>query len=1054
VKLSTSSIPRGGISSHSIRRPATVIILMIAIVVVGVLAYTQLATNLLPDITYPMVKVYVTWRGATPEEIEDNIATIIERKVATVDDLDYMESQCTEGLYALQVNFTYNADRDVAFQDVLSKLGQVRKNLPRDAEEPLVFKADPSQLPVMDMLITSDQMDLTKLRTYVENELQDHFTAIEGTAGTEITGGLKREIRVHIDPIQLQGYGLSVDKVAQRLKDENLELLGGRVTSERRDYIVRTVGEFSNVNEIGNLIIAKGKNEGIVLLKDIADVKDAFAVQRVKNKLDQVEGVKLSVFKQTGANTIEVSDKVASKLEDLKSIIPPSIKLDIIYDQAEYIRSAVSGVRDAALIAAFLVILITAFFLTGWKRVLIVSLTLPVTLLGTLFFMQLLNFSINIFTLGGLVVAITVLLDNCIVVLENITRIQEEEPEEKYPVQKGAEQVSGAVITATLTFIALFLPFLLVSGFVSLLFSELIITVAITISLSLVVALTLTPTLTSLLFQEGKPIEVKVGLISRLAYKFIQLIIKPYQPLLKWSLKLRWIVVLITLGLFFVGMFFLNEIGSEFLPKADDGLITIKIKMPTGSSMEQTHKVILQIEDFVKQQPYIEKYSSLSGGKIWGLVTYEIANEGEVNIQLVDPTKRTKTTDEYVEWLTPLIQSRNGGIKYPGLKMKTFHTKLKGIKQTGEFDIEVEVIAPRSEPIENIYENASRVSGLLKKVEGLTGVDISIDITKPEYQIFVDRTKAIDQGLSVNQVASTIKSSIDGNVATQFKEGGYYYPIRIVVDETDIKSISDVENLSIYPSNGSKIRLNTIAKVEQRSGPLQIDRKDQNRVIKATANVSGKTVGEATAEIQKLLSTFSLPAGYKINFGGQSQMLSENFNTMIIILLIAMFFAYVVLVINFEDFIKPFIILIRVPLSLIGVSLALYLTNQPIGVTVMIGFIILAGIEINQGVILITFIDDLRKVEHPGSSGKGLDLVDAIQKAAVARLRPILMTDIVGIVGLLPLALSIGEGTELLKPMAIAVIGGLIFGLLLVFLFLPALYYIFEKRKEKLLTIK
>jgi HAE1 family hydrophobic/amphiphilic exporter-1 len=373
--------------------------------------------------------------------------------------------------------------------------------------------------------------------------------------------------------------------------------------------------------------------------------------------------------------------------------------------------------------------------------------------------------------------------------------------------------------------------------------------------------------------------------------------------------------------------------------------------------------------------------------------------------------------------------------------MKVFHTKLKGIKQTGEFDIEVEVIAPRSEPIENIYENATRVAGLLKQVDGLTGIDVSIDITKPEYQIFVDRTKAIDQGLSVNQVANTIKSSIDGNVPTQFKEKGYYYPIRIVVDEADIKSINDVENLSIYPNNGSKIRLNTIARVEQRSGPLEIDRKDQNRVIKATANVSGRTVGEATADVHKLLSTYTLPAGYKINFGGQSQMLSENFRTMIIILLIAMFFAYVILVVNFESFIKPLMILIRVPLSLIGVSLALYLTHQPIGVTVMIGFIILAGIEINQGVLLITFIDQLRE--------EGMNLMDAIQKAAVVRLRPILMTDIVGIAGLLPLALSIGEGTELLKPMAIAVIGGLMFGLLLVFLFLPALYYIFEKGKGK-----
>ena len=1025
------------ITVAAIKRPVSVIILMIAIVVVGILGYTQLATNLLPDITYPMIKVYVTWRGATPEEIEDNIATVIERKVATVDNLDYMETQCTEGLYALQVNFTYNADRDIAYQDVLSKLGQVRKNLPKDAEEPLVFKADPSQLPVMDLLITSDQMDLTKLRTYVENELQDHFTSIQGTAGTEITGGLKREIRVHIDPIKLQGYGLSVDKVAQRLKDENLELLGGRVTSARRDYIVRTVGEFSKVSELENLIISKGKNEGLVLLKDIADVKDAYAVQRLKTKMNSQEGVKLSVFKQTGANTIEVSDLVTKKLVELKSIIPPSIKLDIIYDQAEYIRAAVSGVRDALLIAAILVILVTALFLSGWKKVFIVVLTLPVTLLGTFFFMNLLNFSINIFSLGGLVLAITVLLDDAVVVLENITRIHEEEPDEKHPVEKGSTQVSKAVTMATFTFIALFLPFLLIPGLTSLLFHELIIIIAIALALSRTVSQTVTPSITALLFPEDKPALVKKGIISKFIDKMLSKLIIIYKPLLKFSLKFRWSVMLVVLGLFVLGIFFLQKIGTEFLPKADDGLITIKLKMPTGSSMEETHKVISQVDNFVKQQPYIEKYSSLSGGKIWGLVTYEIANEGEVNIQLVNPAKRPKTTDEYVEWLTPLVQQN---VKFPGLKMKVFHTKLKGIKQTGEFDIEVEVIAPRSEPIENIYENATRVSGLLKQVDGLTGIDVSIDITKPEYQIFVDRTKAIDQGLSVNQVANTIKSSIDGNVPTQFKEKGYYYPIRIVVDETDIKSISDVENLSVYPNNGSKIRLNTIAKVEQRSGPLEIDRKDQSRVIKATANVSARTVGEATADVQKLLSTFTLPAGYKINFGGQSQMLRENFQTMIIILLIAMFFAYVILVVNFESFVKPFMILIRVPLSLIGVSLALYLTHQPIGVTVMIGFIILAGIEINQGVLLITFIDQLRE--------EGMNLMDAIQKAAVVRLRPILMTDIVGIAGLLPLALSIGEGTELLKPMAIAVIGGLIFGLLLVFLFLPALYYIFEKRKE------
>jgi len=1025
------------LSTTAIKRPATTIILMIALIVVGILGYTQLSTNLLPDITYPFIKVYINWKGAAPEEIEDNIATVVERKMSTVDNLDYLDSQCTEGLYSLLVYFDYSADRDVAYQDVLAKIGLVRKQLPKDADEPLILKADPSQLPVIDLLTTSDAMNLTQLRTYVENELQDQFTGVEGTAGTEVSGGLKREIRVLLNPLKLQAYGITVDKVSQRLKDENIELQAGRVTSEQKDFIARTLGEFNSVYDIQNLIITK-KDNSLVYLKNIADVNDAYAVQRIRTKMNSEEGVKLSVFKQAAANTVDVSEKIHQKLEELKSSLPPSIKMDIIYDQADYIRSSVSGVRDAALIAAFLVVLVTALFLTGWKRVLVVTLTLPITLFGTFFFMKLLNYSINIFSLGGLVVAITVLLDNCVVVLENITRIQEEEPEEKYPVQKGVTQVSNAVMTATLTFISLFLPFLLVSGFTSLLFSELIITVAITIVLSLIVSLTVTPGITALLFPENKVTQTKKGIVSKLVDKIMSGIIFLYKPLLNLSLKFRWIVMVLTFVFFILGIYFLQQIGSEFLPKADDGSIMVKVKMPTGASMEQTGKVIQEIEDVIKDEPGIEKYSSLSGGRVWGLVTYENANEGEVDIQLVPPSKREMNTDEFVAKLTPVIQQN---IKFPGAKIKVSHTKMKGIPMVGDYDIEVEVIAPRSEPMENIFENASKIAGILRNIKELAGVDVSIDITKPEYQIFVDRQKAVDLGFNVNQVATTVKSMVDGVVPTQYKEKGYYYPIRVVVNEKDIKSKKDLEDIVFVSPNGGNINLSNVANVIQQTGPLEIDRRNQNRIIKATANVSGISVGEATNIISEKLKNFNLPMGYKIHFGGQSQMLSENFQSMILILVIAMFFAYVVLVINFEDFIKPFMILIRVPLSLIGVALALYLTNQPIGVTVLIGFIILAGIEINQGVLLITFIDDLRN--------DGMNLIESIQKAAVVRLRPILMTDIVGIIGLLPLALSIGEGTELLKPMAIAVIGGLIFGLLLVFLFLPALYLIFEKRKEK-----
>jgi multidrug efflux pump subunit AcrB len=631
-----------------------------------------------------------------------------------------------------------------------------------------------------------------------------------------------------------------------------------------------------------------------------------------------------------------------------------------------------------------------------------------------------------------------VLLDNAVVVFENITRLQTEEKDERTPVQTGATQVAGAVLTATLTFIALFLPFLLVPGLVSLLFQELIITVAITIVLSLLVALMVTPSLAALLFPEGRPVPATQGLVSRLADGTIRLINAVYRPMLAWSLRFRWIVMGIVLALFVVGVFFLLSLGTEFLPRADDGLITVKLKMPTGTSVEQTDRVIEQVAAIVQKQPYIDRYSTLSGAKVIGLVTYELANEGEVDIQLVPPARRPMTTDDYVTRLGPAIQQQ---VKAPGAKIKVFHTKLKGLRSIGDFDIEVELLAPRTEPMERLYEQASAVAGQLRSLPALTNIDVSIDITKPEYRVMVNRKRAMDLGLSVNQIATTVKAMVDGAVPTWYKEEGYYYPIRAVLNEREVTSKKDIEDIVLFPPNGGMVFLRDVASVVQASGPLEIDRKDQARMIKATATVVGGSVGEATTNVQKALATFPLPPGYSVHYGGQSQMLAENMNAMILILAIAMFFAYVVLVVNFEDFIKPFMILIRVPLSLIGVSFALWLTNQAIGVTVMIGFIILAGIEVNQGVILITFIEELRR--------KGLGLQEAIIKAATVRLRPILMTDVVGIFGLLPLALSLGEGTELLKPMAIAVIGGLIVGLLLVFLFMPALYLIFEHRKTQ-----
>ncbi len=1024
---------------QSIKHPAGTIMLMIVVMVVGVAGFFRLPTNMLPDITYPMVKVYVYLPGATPEQMENEVASVIERKMATVDNLDYIESTCEEGIYTLLVNFDFSVNRDVAYQDVLAKMGLVKKELPQEILEPVVFKADPSQLPVVEILVSSENMSLTQLRTWIENEFQEQFASVKGSAGTALSGGMMREIRVHIDPLKLQGYNIFLTEVSNRLKNENIDMTGGRVVTGTRDYIIRTYGEFQSLRDIERLIIRKQNSEGQVLLKDVARIEDHHGLQRIRTKYNGKEGVRISIFKQADANAVTVSDLIAERMEELRKELPPTTHIDMIYDQAEYVRLATNGVRDAMLLAALLVTLVTAFFLSSWRRVLALVLSLPVTLLGTFFLMELLDFSINIFTLGGLVVAMTVVLDNSVVMLENITRIQETEPGTHNQVSKGALQISGAIITATLTFLSLFVPFLLIPGLASLLFRELVITIAIIIFLSMVVSLTVTPMLMALFYPEGKPVKQTHSFIARISDKFINGLIFIYKPVLHWSLKLRWLVLTLFILLLIPGYHYLKKTGSEFLPKADDGLITVKVIMPTGTSMEETDRALEQAEKIIAQQKYIYGYATLAGGKVWGLVTTENSFEGELNIQLAPAAERPMTTDDYVEQLRPRVMK---AVKAPGATIKVFHTKMKGIRRTGQFDIELEILAPRSELMQNIFMQASALQKELKDLEYLSGLDISLRLTKPEFQIRVDRQKAFDLELSYEEIGNTVKTLVGGTVPTRYKDGAYYYPIRIITDEREVTSSSDLENIYLHTSKGAKVPLNAVAEVIKALGPVQIDRKDQDRVIKVTANVAGTSVGDATTALKQKLATYNLPAGYRLNYGGQSQMLSENIQQMAIILLFALFLGYAVMVLYFESFLKPFIIIIRIPLSLAGISYALYITGTPLSVTALIGVIMLTGMEINNGVLLLTFIDELRI--------KGKSMIAAIKEAAVVRLRPILITDINSLFGLIPLAFALGDGTEMLKPMAIVVIGGLLFGLLLVFIFIPVVYAILYRDNLKM----
>jgi len=1028
------------ITELSLKKPVAVIVLMLSVYVLGIIAMFTLPVNLLPTIVYPLVKVNISWRGATPEDIENQIADVVEQKVSTVDNLDYISTTCMDGFYELLIYFDYKADRDVAYQDVVAKMGVVRKNLPKDADEPVIIKADPSQLPVMDLLVTSEGWDVVKLRTWVENYLNLLFVSVPGTAGTDVSGGTKREIRVLADPYKLQAKGVNADLLARRLKDENIELSGGRVTTGRKEFLVRTKAEFLNIEEIKNTVVTTDKYGKTVYVKDIAEVKDTGDIQRVKTKLNSKEGVKLSIFKQVAANTLDVDSAIRLRIKEIKGLLPPGIKISEIYTQGSYIRAANKGVRDAALIAMLLVVLVTWFFLGTWRRTLVIALSMPVSMLITFFSMKLLDFSFNLFSLGGLILAITVILDQSVIVLENITRHQEEEaaagaarsvPE--VLIALASNEVSRALFFAVMTFVAIFMPFLLVPGLATMLFHELIVIVAIAIASSMLVSITITPLLTKIFHEE-----IHAGTKKPFGENLLEKLKEKYRGTLVWALERRKGVMWLTALLFALGMFSFTKVGREFLPKADDGQITVKVKMPSGSSMRETEKALSNIEKKVKDLPFMSRYFSLSGGRIWGLVTYEIANEGEVDLQLVPKGERNISTDDYLEKYGEEIQK---SAQYPGAKIKVFHTKMKGIVQTGDYDIEVELYAPKTMDINDLYTLASKTLGEIKDTKGLTALDVSIDVSKPEYQLILNRAKAADLGFSAAQAADLIKTYVDGKITTNYKDGGYYYPIRLVVDEAAIGGKEDIANMPVLSPRNLPVYLRDLGKLVYSIGPVEIQRKDQMRLIKVTASVVGADVGKTTDLVYKKVGAMSFPPGVYVKAGGQAKMMKDNFKALASVLLLSLFFAYVILAIQFESFVWPALILARIPLSLIGVSLALLLTGSSLGVTVIIGILILSGIEIVHGVVLLTFIQELM--------AKNMPLGKAVVEGAVLRMRPILMTAFVGIMGLVPLALGLGEGTELLKPMAIAVIGGLLFSMYLTFYFMPAAFMLIMNKKDK-----
>ncbi len=1017
-------------TATTLKRPVAVTVLAIAVFASGLFSLKQLDVDYLPEITYPMIKVHIWWRGATPEEIETNIAEPIERVLATVDNLDYLESSSIEGMYTLLLNFQYGVDVEEAYQDVITAMGRVSRNLPPDMDPPVIIKADPSQLPVMQVTLSSEQRDLVWLREWADNWLTDRLTATAGTAGVEVVGGLEREIRVHLDPDRLAAYRLQPAQISKKLYEENREMFAGRVTVETREIIARTMGEFESLDEMRDVVVVRGANGENVYLKDIASVEDSHEDMRVNTRFNGKPCVKLNVLKQAEANTVNVAQAVKDRLDELGRDIPDDIEIGYVENQGEYVLGAIRSVQNSAIMAAVLVIVVVYLFLGRWRQVLVMIVALPITLLANFFVMQVSGFSINLFSLGGLVVALGVILDNSIVVMENITRLKAE-GEGEYAL-RGTSEVGSAIVAATLTFLAIFLPFLFVPGLAALLFKELVMVVAGVVVISILVAITLTPLLTDRLLRSeggGRP-----SLIARAFDAVLAGLRRIYAGALDFCLKARWLTIALTVVLFAGSLMLAERVGSEFLPKVDDGRVKVKVKMPSGTAVEKVDAILGSIEEKLQGMPEIESIFTLAGGKVWGLYTYEIANEGELNIQLVPKSRRDISTQEFIKKIKPIV----GKVSTPGGKTPVMKMKVKGIRKIGEQEVEVKVKGTEIEPI---FEFAKQVAGKLNDTQGLGNVNISMDMTKPEYRVYIDRARASAMGISVNEIASTLRALVHGVVSTEYREGSEYYDVRVMVPEARLVSKTDLEGLMIDTQGGDPVYLLDVAEVRRAVGPVEIVREDQAKEVIVRADSVGISVGEAISRAERAVLDLERPAGVEFEMGGQAQMMAENRRAMGLIIGFALLFSYVVLAIQFESYSLPLLIMLNLPLALTGAFLALYLTGTPIGVTVLIGIVVMMGGITSQGVVLLTLAEDFRT--------EGQMPLQAICRAAPIRLRPILMTQLTTVLGLTPLALNLGEGGDMLMPMAIAVIGGLLYSLLLTLLFLPVTYTVVRRGIRK-----
>lgn len=1016
--------------SSAVKKPVTTILVFVAVVIIGLFSLLKLPIDLYPDIDTNTIMVMTTYSGASSQDIEQNVTRPLENTLNSVEHLKHITSNSKENISIITLEFEYGYDIDVLTNSVRDKLDMVSSMLPDDAETPVIFKFSTDMVPIV-LLSAQANESLPGLYKILDENVANTLARVDGVGTVSISGAPKREIHIYLDPARLEAYDLTAESVIQLVAAENKNVPGGTFDMGSDTYSLRVQGEFKDPTEMRDLVVGS-KDGAVVRLSDVARIDDSVEERAQETYNNGQRGAMIIVQKQSGANSVEISNKIKKILPDIQKKLPSDVKLDYIVDTSDNIRNTINSLVETVEYALLFVVIVVFFFLGRWRATVIIALTIPISLIASFIYLLATGNTLNIVSLSALSISIGMVVDDAIVVLENVTTHIERGSDPKQAAVHGTNEVAISVIASTLTLIAVFFPLTLVTGMTGVLFRQLGWMVTIMMVISTAAALSLTPMLCSQLLRlqpvKGKIFTKFYGPIER----FLDKLDDGFQKLLGIVVKHRWITTAGALLIFFGSMQLTKFIGSEFFPTSDNSRLGITLELPVGSRVEIAKDLTERIyKDWTKKYPEIDKFNYTVGqastDNTWASMQSNGSHIISMNITLKPIKERTKSLTEVAALMREDLK------KYPELdKYQVNVGGSRGGSMSGQSTINYEIYGYDLEKTDSV---AQRLKRILSSVKGTADIRISRDNYQPEYQVDFDRQKLAIYGLNLTTAANALRNRINGSTASYFREDGDEYDIKVMYDPEHRQSIEDIENILLFNAQGKGVRLKEVGTVVERFNPPTIERKDRERIITVSTVVQDRPMSDIIADAQPLIDKMEVPSGVSINLSGSYEDQQDSFRDLAMLAVLIIILVYIVMASQFESFTYPGIIMTSIMFAFSGVVLILWITGTNLNVMSMIGGIMLIGIVVKNGIVLIDYITLNRE--------RGMSITKSVLHAGKSRMRPVLMTSLTTILGMVPMAVGTGEGAEMWRPMGVAVIGGLTFSTILTLLFVPTLYTIF-----------